>query len=486
MRNILMPNQMRKVERRAMDAGTPGIDLMERAAAHVARRVLEMAGGGEVLFLCGVGNNGGDGFAAARLLAMMGGRVQVALVGGREGMSRDTMLNARRILSMGLPLDTEFAVARPALIVDALYGTGLTRAPTGDMVSAIEWINNANAKVLSVDLPSGVDARDGSTPGAAVRADVTLAFHALKVGNALFPGRALCGKTEVCDIGIDARASSDAIEHLEREDVACLLAPRAMDAHKGTFGRLLIVAGSRGMAGAAALCARGALCAGAGLTQIAATKDVMPVVQVLAPEATAVLLPEEEGAVAPRCDRALAGVLAGKDAVAVGPGMTAGEGTFAAVRSCLAACIPCVIDADGLNVLAEDLELLERDGPPPVLTPHPGEMARLMGRPVDNPLEDAMLFACEHRVVLLLKGASTIIASPDGRTSVNLSGTPAMARGGSGDVLTGAIAALLAQGLEPYEAARLGAYIHGLAGEEAQLRRGLAMTAMDLPGLFFV
>ena len=479
MRKILTPEQMRAAERRAMNAGEPGIELMERAAVHVAAMAQNMAEGA-VLVLCGTGNNGGDGLAAARLLHRRGIDVEFAIVGNIGRLSPDAQTNWERLIALGFSPTQNWQSKPYALVVDALFGTGLTRAPEGDAAAAIRWMNECGAKVLAVDVPSGVDARDGSTPGACVRADTTVTFHAAKAGLLLFPGRAQCGEVVVADIGLAADEGREIVECLDEEDVAILLPPRAMDTHKGDFGRLLLVAGSYGMAGAAALCARGALHTGAGLTTVATVADVVPIVQTLAPEATAVRIPDEEGMPARGCGEHVARLLAGRDVVAIGPGMTAGEGTREAVLACLASGLPCVVDADGLNVLV-GTDVLPREGVSPVLTPHPGEMTRLLGRAVGDPIADAQSYAERSGAVVLLKGATTVIAAPDGRVTLNITGAPAMARGGSGDVLTGIVAALLAQGLSPYDAARLGAFLHGRAGERAQRKAGLAMTPLDLP-----
>ena len=461
MLSIITPETMRATETAFMQrTGTPGLLLMERAAQAVCDALLEMTDAG-ALFLCGPGNNGGDGYAAARLLAQAGRKACIWTLSNPEMLRGDAHANMLRCREMGIPVQRLFALDAPCppdcgVVVDALFGTGLARPLSGLYADAADWMNACGLPVLAVDMPSG-------TKEKMVRAARTVTFHRLKPCHLLYPGRSCSGLVTVADIGIEGGQEAD-YEALEDRDIPLLLPPRAPDAHK---------AGSRGMAGAAALCATAALRGGAGLATVCCPDDVLPVVQCLAPCATCVPHGSLETA------------LAGKRAIAAGPGLGTGAGPL--LERLLEAPVPQVWDADALNWLGAHPRAL---GDRFVLTPHPGEAARLLGVSVaevtdDPPLAAQRLFE-RYGAVALVKGATTAVhaggtAPGTGRRALNLSGTPGMATGGSGDVLTGLIAALLAQGLSPFDAARAGAFLHGRAGERAAAARGVrSMTAQDL------
>lgn len=470
--------------------GYPSILLMEHAAQAVVRVLGNVISEPKacVLFVCGGGNNGGDGFAAARLHVARGGAARVICTRPIGLLRGDALTNAQLLTAMGVELtlfqgDEGHAFIGCEAIVDGLFGTGLDREVLGDEALLIEAINESRLPVVAADIPSGVDGRTGKVLGCAVHADHTVTFHRPKTGHYLYPGRALAGELHVEDIGIFPQwddADGECI--LSDDDVEALLPRRTRDAHKGSAGRALIVAGSRGMAGAAALCAMGCVRSGAGLTRIALTQDVLQSVQSLCSCATAQVVPQQNGVIGVAAKPIFENLLGDNDALALGPGLgTRGE-TFEAIKCLIQSDLPKVIDADALNMLAEKRDCVV--GRHSVLTPHPGEMARLCRESIDgvlaSPIEYAIELARRCEAVVLLKGATTIITDGEDIT-LNITGCEGMAKGGSGDVLTGVITSLLAQGLGPYDAARVGAFLHGRAGERAGAKIGMRqMTAEDL------
>ena len=488
MLKTISPQDMREMEM-AFFSGTgyPSILLMEHAAQAVVNALAEMAQeGSRVLFICGSGNNGGDGCAAARLWMQRGGKADVWLLKSPSQMKGDAGVNAGLLSNCGAALtvlygDAPEIPADCAAIVDALYGTGLSREMTGAALDAVQKMNASALPVLAVDIPSGVDGATGAALGEAVCADVTVTFHRAKHGHMLFPGRRLTGKLVVADIGILSDwDGAQGYDVLEETDLKSLLPKRPMDGHKGTFGHVLCVAGSGGMAGAACLCAGAALRTGAGLVTAACTLPVLLPLQINAPCAMAKAVCAGNTFDVSAAD-ALIELAKGKRALAIGPGLGTSEETYAAILSLLESDMPKVVDADALNMLAA---FGGRVGPHTVLTPHPGEMARLCGvtaaEIAASPVEYAQQLSQETGACVLLKGATTVIAMRE-EITLDISGCDGMATGGSGDVLTGVIAALLAQGMSPYDAARAGAYFHGTAGEKAQKALGArAVTAANV------
>lgn len=488
MLHTISPQDMREMERAFMDGtGYPSMLLMEHAAQAVVERLSAYAPeGSRVLFVCGGGNNGGDGCAAARLWMQRGGRADVWLLKSASKMQGDAGVNACLLNVCGAGMSILYGEAPGiakdcAAIVDALYGTGLSREIEGPARSAIRAMNESGLPVIAVDIPSGVDGATGRVLGEAVRAAETVTFHRAKHGHMLFPGRLHTGKLTIADIGILSEwDGAQGIEILEEKDARALLPARTRDAHKGTFGHALIVAGSEGMSGAACLCAQAALRAGCGLVTAACCAPVRIPMQTLVPCAMAKVVcggaSLEAGASLKLYDLAQ-----GKKALAIGPGLGQDEGTWRAIAQLIASDIPKVIDADALNLLAAHGGRVGRNS---VLTPHPGETARLTGAKTEeilaSPVEYAQQLSQEYDCCVLLKGATTVIAQGEDVT-LNLTGCDAMGTGGSGDVLTGVIASLMAQGMNPADAARAGAYYHGLAGEGAAARLGSrAVTAWDL------
>ena len=484
----ISPQDMREMERAFLEGtGYPSILLMEHAAQAVVDALSAYAkAGSRVLFVCGSGNNGGDGCAAARLWMQRGGQADVWLLKSPSQMKGDAGVNGCLLNSCGAPLNVLYSEAPEvpgdcAAIVDALYGTGLSRELDCAALSAVRRINESGLPVVSVDIPSGVDGATRQVLGDAVRARETVAFHRAKHGLLLYPGRAYAGKLTVADIGILPEwDGAQGIDVLEEADACALLPVRPADGHKGTFGHVLSVAGSEGMAGAAALCARSALRAGAGLVTAACPFAALGTVQAQALCATAKVVADGAALDAGAADM-LAELVKGKAALAIGPGLGREEGAWLAIEALVRSDTPKVVDADALYLLAKYGGGV---GANTVLTPHPGEMARLCGTTVqavlDAPVELAQQLAADMNACVLLKGATTVIAHGED-VAMNVTGCDGMGTGGCGDVLTGTIAALLAQGMSVWDAARAGAYYHGRAGEAAQARLGArGVTAWDV------
>ncbi|MEJ2201918.1 MAG: NAD(P)H-hydrate dehydratase [Desulfuromonadaceae bacterium] len=501
---LLTAAQVRELDRQAIeDLGMPGVVLMEnagRGAAEVLHRRYAELFPGPLLILAGKGNNGGDGFVMARHLANWGWRVQTLVLATAEAVTGDAAINLAVLRHSDgdvifVPDEETLNAALAAaggsrLLVDALFGTGLSSKVRGVYARAIEWVNGSGLPVLAVDISSGVDATSGRVLGAAIRADLTVTFVCLKIGQVVYPGVGCGGHLEVVDIGMPATVLADAPDSLALIDraMAVALAPaRPPTGHKGTFGHLLVVAGSVGKIGAAALTAEGGLRMGCGLVTLASPFSCQQVLAVKLTEIMTAGLDELEGTLSLRALDQIRSLWAGKQALAIGPGLGQAEETVALVRRLVHGCpVPLVIDADGLNALGSRPEWLRQCADlRAVLTPHPGEMARLTGTSVAEVEADrigvARRFASDYGVTLVLKGARTLIAGADGRIWVNPSGNPGMASGGMGDALTGMIAGLLAQGLAPQEAAVLGVYLHGLAADRLAKHCGNAgLFASDL------
>jgi len=504
---VLTADEMRRADRRTIEEiGLPGPVLMENAGAAVVRAVDERFGGARrVAVLCGRGNNGGDGFVVARRL---GRRATALLLGGRDGVSGEARIHLVACERSGVPIlevvdvagweKAAASVADADLVVDAVLGTGLRAAPAGLAAVAVAWTRArraAGVPVLAVDLPSGVPSDGGAFDWPAVEADLTVTFAALKRGHVLPPAAGHAGDVVVADIGISREsieASSPSLFLLEDADAAAAFPRRPRGAHKGDFGHVLVVAGSVGKAGAAVLAAGGALRGGAGLVTVATPEPCLASVAAARAEAMTVPLPATaSGAFAEEALDRLLALAAERDAVVLGPGLGQEPGTRALARALVRACpVPLVVDADGLNALAPagpgdraGLEALRRAAPT-VLTPHPGEMARLVGKPVREVQaarpETALALARETGAVVVLKGEGTVVADPVGRAAVCGAGNPGMATGGTGDVLAGLVGALLARH-GALLAATAGVVVHAKAGDLAARQKGEGgMTAGDL------
>ncbi len=494
--------QMRAVDRWAIEEqGVPGIELMERAGSAVAAAVERVAPDGPVTVLCGKGNNGGDGFVVARLLREAGREVAVVLVGGApEELRGDALENLRRLPGDGpLRLDGrpwradagDAAAARTAAglssllagraaIVDALLGTGFAGEPRGKIAEAIAALSAADALLVAVDVPSGVDASTGAVAGAAVRADVTVTFHAAKPGLWIRPGKAHAGRVEVAAIGIPRGAPGDAAAGLIDPVALALLPRRASESTKFVSGHVIVAGGSRGLTGAPAMASRGAMRAGAGYVTALVPTSQQPVLASSGiPELMTRGVPEDDGGL---CEQAVEPALeaGGRGgALALGPGLGRSESAFAfARRLAREAELPLVLDADGLNAHAGAIEQLAGRPAGTVLTPHAGELGRLLeidSREVEaERLRHVRDAAARAGSIVVLKGDDTLVADPGGRVAVSRGGSPALATAGTGDVLTGVIAALLAQRLEPFAAAAVGVLLHARAGRLAARAAGAA------------
>ncbi len=474
MKPIAAPERVRQMDREAIAMGTPGITLMERAGRALAREVMARAPGRSIALVCGGGNNGGDALIAANLLLEGGFEPQVLMVCDPASLKGDAALAYMRV-NPAIAIHRGLADFSYALVVDALLGTGLDREVTGKMAEAVEWINGRGVPVVAVDIPSGVDGRTGQVRGCAVRADATVTFAVKKPGLLFYPGRKLAGQVIVADIGLEV--PRDVWMELERADTAALLPLREPDSHKGTYGHLAVLAGSEGMMGAGALCSAAALRAGAGLVSWAYRRGGTPrgIWEVMTRAVDDKAVAEE-----------LACFLTGKRAIALGPGL--GKDALAWVEAALDSGLPLALDADGLNALAGRPERLR--GARGVITPHPAEAGRLLGVPTGDITADppgaALELAKVTGMVAVVKGAVTTIACEDGRVALNTAGNPGMSTAGCGDVLTGIVGSMLAQGLEPWAAACCGVHLHALAGDEAAKGGMAGMIASDviraLPG----
>jgi NAD(P)H-hydrate epimerase len=492
---VLNAEQMREADRRTIeDIGIPAVVLMENAGRQVVAAMestFDDLAHARVAILCGRGSNGGDGFVIARTLEERGIGVTVYLLGEAGDVTGDARGNLAVLRNLGIDvveiadasaweLQTSDVLAAD-VIVDAMFGTGL-RGPLGGLAETIvDDVNASPRPVVAVDLPSGLSADRADVPGPAIDATLTVTMAAPKLPLVLPPAEALTGRLVVAEIGIPDAVIENLdgpwVELLTKTAMREAMAPRAADSHKGDYGRLLLVAGSRGRTGAAHLAAMGALRSGAGLVTVATPASSLPVLAALGAEYMTEPLDEtpDGGAAYEALERVLAH---GADVIAVGPGLGRSPSTAALVHGLLERTgVPLILDADALNAFAgEPDRLIGRDGVDVIITPHPGEMARLVGLSTDavqaNRLEIARDFAATHRVIVVLKGHRTVVASPDGRVSINLTGNPGMATAGVGDVLTGAIAAWLAQLLDPDAAARLAVYLHGLAGDLAEADEG--------------
>ena len=463
---VLTAAQMREVDRRTSEMGIPGIVLMENAGHRVVEFLAERFAplpAQRIVVLCGKGNNGGDGMVVARQLhtRFHPQALHVVLLAAPEDLKGDAAANYQMLAACGFPVWSEIpAEARLAtLVVDALLGTGITGPAAGIMLEGIREINDGFplAHVVAVDIPSGMPSDSGEPVGECARANYTVTFTAPKPAQVLPPNCDHVGELVVGPIGSPPELYEDVwLSLLEPEMFEELLDPRPPGGHKATFGHVLVVAGSREKSGAAAMAGLGALRAGAGLVTVASAASAIPVIASHAPELMTASLDE------------LDHLIEGKTVIAMGPGLGRGPDIEALVARTLEQFAhPIVLDADALGWQAT-----ENDGLPHirVLTPHPGEMARLTGKTTAEIQNDrvgaARAFAMDRHVTLVLKGQRTVIAFPDGRVWINPTGTPAMGTGGSGDVLTGMIAGFLAQfPSEPDQAVAAAVYLHGLAGE---------------------
>ena len=479
---VLTAPEMERADRLTIAAGTPGFALMLSAGQAVAEAAMDLAEEGPVLVVAGRGNNGGDGFVAAAELAARGREVSVILLCERDSLQGDAASAARGWKNPVLPFNPE-AIGKPALIIDALFGAGLNREVKGDPHDMIEAINANGAPVLAVDLPSGINGDSGAIMGVAVRATETVTFFRRKPGHLLLPGRMHCGRVRVADIGIDRRMLEEikprTFENIPQVWREAFPVPR-IDTHKYVRGHAIIVSGDIAATGAARMAARGSLRAGAGLVTVASPRDALAV---NATALTAVMVRPIDTVAE------FAELMSDKrlNACVIGPGAGVGERTCDFVLAALSDQRGLVLDADALTSFAQAPDRLfeavkASHDPQVVLTPHEGEFPRLFSdisnkHPLRSKLERVRAAAERSGAVVLLKGPDTVVASPDGRAAIASNAPPWLATAGAGDVLSGMIGGLLAQGVPAFEAASIGVWMHGEAAREA----GPGLIAEDLP-----
>ena len=468
MKNILTSKQMKVCDNETISGGVPSAVLMERAAKAVFDIIIKECDTAKTLIVCGSGNNGGDGILVAELLYDSGYDCDILYVGKGHTMSDETKKRYYKAIKKGIPFTDEPQISEYSLVVDAVLGTGLCFKPEGLVKEAINRINDSEACIVSVDIPSGISSDTGRAMGLAVNADITVAIQSYKRGHILSDGVDASGKVYCSDIGIDTTPAYEIEEFtplaVERSDLS-LIPRRKKSSHKGTFGRVLVIAGNVGMCGAAYLSASASYRSGAGLVEIFTPRENREILQTLLPEAIVTVYDRsylDRDLLQTSVDRA--------NVIIIGPGMGTDECSTRILKEVYQKSnAPLIIDADALNITGKE-KLSFPTEVPVIVTPHPAEFSRLTGKTIreisDYPIESAVNFANENDIICVLKFAKTVIT--DGSNIfVNMSGGPALSKGGSGDVLTGVIAGMLCSGLSPVGAASLGAYIHGSAGDIA-------------------
>jgi hydroxyethylthiazole kinase-like uncharacterized protein yjeF len=500
---VVTAEEMRELDRLAIEQfGVPGLTLMERAgeaiAAAIVKRFSASAKRG-VLIVAGKGNNGGDGFVVARLLKKKRIPCEVALLARLDELSSDAGHNLRAFLKLKGKVSEitagNLALLRQRLrnnrlIVDAIFGTGMKNDVRGLFAEAITLVNTSGLPIVAVDIPSGLDTDKGTPLGVAIQAEMTVALSYPKLGEVIYPGLDHVGDLVVADIGIDPRAVAQVAPRtalLEPDLISGLVPRREADTHKGSYGHLLVIAGSRGKTGAAVLACRAAMRSGAGLVTLAGPRSLNSIFATSLVEVmTEPLRENSREEMEPLSDAEWRTLLERKNALLFGPGIGVSDATQNTLRWLLRNLdMPWVIDADGLNNLALELNRLRHAKTAPILTPHPGEMARLIGKDTAAVNGDrigvARSFAVQHRCHMVLKGARTVIATADGKVFINPTGNPGMASGGMGDVLAGILTALLGQGLCAENAMKLGVYLHGFVGDRIAAAQGeIGLIASDI------
>lgn len=497
------------VQMNAMDAdsineyGIPGILLMENAAMAVVSEAVSMMGSDTntiVTAIAGRGNNGGDAFAAARLLHCKGVDVKVYLTGAKDGISGDALFNMTLLEKIGIPVfeltedkDLEILaddINRSQLILDGIFGTGLSREVSGLAARVIARMNASSKPILAIDIPSGIDGANGSIRGTCIKADTTVTFCMPKTGLVVNPGCEYAGRLVVAEIGTPPSVIDNQnilTELTDARQVSLLIPARRSESNKGDYGRALIITGSTGMIGCGCLCSMAALRCGAGLVYTGVPGSLAGIYGASTVEP--VVLPLEDGGSGCLSVKSVEQILRHMermDVAAIGPGLTASDEVRQVVEQIVEnSRIPLVLDADALNVLSGNPSILKKLNVEAVITPHPGEMARLTGLSIAEIQKDrigtAARFAAEYGVTVVLKGNRTIIAMPDGRIYINPTGNAGMATAGAGDILAGMIAGLAAQGVLVCDAAVAGVYLHGLAGDKAANDMGKhGMVAGDI------
>ncbi len=467
------------------ERGVPSLELMEAAGAAVADAAGEVAGRGPARIVCGKGNNGGDGLVAARTLAAAGYEVEALLLWPREELSPDARANLARFGGTArevAPDEIEGALGRSGVVVDAIFGTGFSGAPRSPADAAIEAINRCGAPVVAADIPSGVDASTGEAEGLAARATVTVSFHAAKVGHWIAPGKACTGELRVAEIGIPAGAPSLPAAGVIGDGVLGLAPRRLESSTKFDSGQVVVIGGSRGLTGAVCMAAGAAIRVGAGYATVAVPADLEPIFELKLTEVMSRGFTGAEGRLARASADAILELCERAAAVVLGPGLGRDEDSLELARIVArGVAAPLLVDADGLNAHAERLELLADRGAATVLTPHAGELGRLLGRDSDDVARRRLACAREATersgAIVVLKGDDSIVADGD-RIAVAAGGSPGLATAGTGDVLSGTIGALLARGMEPFVATCAGVHAHQRAGRIAAERLGAAESVV--------
>lgn len=524
---LVTAKQMQAIDKRTIESfGIPGQVLMENAGRGAVEMLLktfpEIGSGSRVAVLAGRGNNGGDAFVMARYLIEKGIETNTFLLSSREKVTGDAMANlillekliaensnrsmvreghisstaALKSTLIEIPDLKSFRKQRSTIVnhhlfIDGILGTGLHSDVRGFFREVIETLNALSKPVFSIDIPSGLNADSGQPMGVSIRADATATFGSAKTGHMLYPGKELTGTLEVIDIGIPGfivRNENPSAHLMEHHVIQSMFHPRRAQSHKGTYGHLLLVAGSTGKTGAAALAANAAMACGTGLVTVAIPESINSIMEIKVTEPMTVLLPESRrGHISHTAlNIILKELVADKKVVAAGPGLGVDESTIKLVHGMVEEItLPMVLDADALNAIAVNPYILKNRKSATIVTPHPGEMARMAGKSTaqveQNRVETATQFASEFNVIVVLKGASTLIALPDGTLHICPTGNPGMASGGMGDVLTGMVAGLIAQNFDPSEAAMAAVYIHGLCGDIlAQKRGAFGFVASDI------
>jgi hydroxyethylthiazole kinase-like uncharacterized protein yjeF len=492
---VVTPKQMNKIDSLAINSmGIPGIVLMENAALRVVEEVCSYLGRvscKKVFVFAGKGNNGGDAFAVARHLFNKGAKVYTYTVADKKDIAGDALTNLKILENLGVEvweltnllqlenLKSELSTAD--LVIDGIFGTGLKGKIEGLQAAVIKAINLSGKPVISIDIPSGINGETSEVLGCCIKALKTVTFALPKIGLILHPGCEFAGELITADIGIPHKVIDSLnikTKVILRSFVSSLIPVRHCESNKGDYGRVLIVTGSAGMTGAGCLSAGAALRTGAGLVYLAVPASLSHIYSTSLKESMTVSLEDQgTGFLNRKSIKPLLANMKRKDVIAIGPGLSVNKNIIEIVDAVIKNSeVPVVMDADALNAVARDTSVLKQRKTQIVVTPHPGEMARLTGMSIEdvqsNRLETAKEFAAQYGVITVLKGAKTIIADPDGTVYINPSGNPGMATAGAGDVLTGIISGFIGQGVKPFEAAVAGVYLHGMAGDRAAEQKG--------------
>ncbi len=490
---IVNSDEMRRIDKLTIEGyGVPSLVLMERAGLAVASRVKELSPTKKILVIAGRGNNGGDGLVAARILQNWGYRVKALILAEKDALSNDSALQYEITKHFGVEMDFTKTISNKdlhsSLIIDAVFGTGINKPINEKLINIFNQINSAGLPILSVDIPSGISSDTGEVLGGAIKADYTVTFGLPKKGHFLYPGAGYTGRLFIEDIGFDSRIlrSKDLkVNLIEKGDISQIITPRQRYSHKGDYGHVLIIAGSKGKTGAALLSAKSCIKSGSGLVTLAVPNSLMDIIQCrITEEMTMSLEDTAEGSLSSKAvDQILSLKSVKFDTIAVGPGIGVTKETEKLIAELIKnSTVPIVIDADGINSLCANPDVLLKARAPITITPHPGEMARFCSSAFRqtyktpdierNRLDIATKLSTEFNLYVVLKGVPSVISSPSGDIFINPTGNPGMATAGAGDVLTGIIASLSGQGLSPLNAAVVGVYLHGIAGDFAAAQKG--------------